>query len=99
MALINGCSRENRGGYRCDIRGDDDMRKEGSQEMSSYPKIPISLTARPEGIIRNGKGVKGIAHTKLSSRVHTRLAHSFTGIGGSPGTARSTSRPSHQHLR
>jgi hypothetical protein len=68
--------------------------------MSSYPKIPIiSLTARPEGVIRKSKRVKGMAHTKLSSRVHTRLAHSFTGIDDSPGTARSTSRPSHQHLR
>lgn len=79
--------------------GDDDMRKEGSQEKRVCPKVPISITARPEGMIRKIKRVKRTAHTKLSSRVHTRLAHSFTGIGGSPGTARSTSRPSHQHLR
>ena len=37
--------------------------------------------------------------TKLSSRVQTRRAHSFTELSGSPGAAMFTSMPSHQHLR
>jgi hypothetical protein len=78
--------------------GDDDMRKKGfAGEMSPYPKILIFLHLKES--IRKSKRVKRMPHTKLSSRVHTRLAHSFTGIDGSPGAARSTSRPSHQHLR
>lgn len=39
------------------------------------------------------------SHTKLSSSVHTRLAQSFTGFSASPGPARFTSNPSHQHFR
>lgn len=37
--------------------------------------------------------------TKLSSSVQTLLAHSFTIWVGSPGCAKSTSKPSHQHFR
>lgn len=37
--------------------------------------------------------------TKLSSNVQTRLAHSLTIFAGCPLSAKSTSIPSHQHLR
>lgn len=37
--------------------------------------------------------------TKLSSSVQTRRAHSLMTLSGSPCSARSTSMPSHQHLR
>ena len=46
----------------------------------------------------SGKGEREV-RTKLSSRVQTRRAQSLMTFEGSPGSATSTSMPSHQHLR
>ena len=49
-----------------------------------------------------GRTVSGRPRTKLSSNVQTRRAHSLTMFGGAfsfEESLKSTSRPSHQHLR